>query len=381
MNTKNLFLATLLSLTACSVYADSIKQRPSPNAIAGEGTNSGGGGDYGDLDNFYGTARQQNLEKKRKESIQIVKQKMDKSIQSGWLKKLFLKTVKMPNFSEYIADESARTTFNAMMSKGLISDIEATPYLLQSSCIEDTTQRRVTLTTKNGTAAKLTIGSPICVDSARFSELYLKDKSELHRVFEFPVWLMFGLFMHDHARHFGFTEDSSHEFAYQLARAYFNFNGAIPTEDYESFNRKPFTNPPGNRFQPADDITLAIPSIDDEVIAKQYLRVKYNLAIENSECGQKYLHGTKARLTNILEGDVASVLFSKVTCYLKKTSPLEESKKLSLGGTKVTVIDNLSGLVILNYVIPTQFGNASNTIDLSSKIIVNFNGITTKKLE
>lgn len=201
--------------------------------FGGEGTAGGGGGNNATMMAYYLNSVESQSDSLLDLERGVVSATLREATEGGWLKRIFLRTIQNSQFQSYIKDPKARATFLRMIQDGLQRDIVKSQYILTDGCFDEKNQR-VALSTRNGSAKNPLIGENICFDPDRFSESYIREHIPGVEYHIFPVWQVFGLFMHDHARHFGVTDDANHSFAYNLSRAFFDFNQLIPFEDYEN---------------------------------------------------------------------------------------------------------------------------------------------------
>lgn len=121
-----------------------------------------------------------------------------------------------------------KSTVTALIEQGLFEDITNTTYNYQpdKKCFVSAGNEKF-LTTRNNIKA-----DPICVDPVKFFLDFYKERKVFaindrgnivqEKFYVIPDWIVFGLFIHDHARHFGVL-DEDHSLVRALSRAHYNF--------------------------------------------------------------------------------------------------------------------------------------------------------------
>lgn len=216
-----------------------------PKEALGRGPSDRGGGDKKLFDIALSIAKDQDLESDVRDEVYkrfnddqtflvgLAKRK----IESGKLKKHFLTILRNPRFLAEMKNSTSKRILEKLLIEGLIADVEQSPYTVKSECIDDDGRSKF-LTTENGTASAQPENKEICVNPYQFYSYYKPASSFLKLVdlgytykveptntfFTYlPIWQLFGLFMHDHARHFG-VRDENHSFAVEMARAAYTFD-------------------------------------------------------------------------------------------------------------------------------------------------------------
>lgn len=177
-----------------------------------QGGDISGGGDPNIIWQREQAEARQSAQARRARQIQYRINLINRLISTGELKNRLIHFVKSaPHLTE-----KSKTLLN-LKEKGLLEDIERSPYSTQASCRADIAgqSREVSLATRNGSADSPAIGSPICVSVRHLAENISTEEIDFS---EFYAKII-GIFLHDHARHFGLM-DEDHRFAEAMTDLY-----------------------------------------------------------------------------------------------------------------------------------------------------------------
>lgn len=281
-----------------------------PKEALGRGPSDRGGGDKKLFDIALGIAKDKDLETDIRDEIykRFTEDQMflaglaKRKIESGKLKERFLSLLRNPRFIAEMRNSEAKRTLEKLLNDGLIEDVEQSPYTVKPECIDDDGRSKF-LTTENGTASTRPENKEICINPHQFYTYYKPANSLLKLVdvgytfkveptntyFTYlPIWQLFGLFMHDHARHFG-VKDENHSFAVELAKAAYTFdyiydgsrlNSIKPESAFHYVIKIPVSSPCGqvsdsNRF--FNSIRGEVAFVPKEIIKKDDEFITYKI--------------------------------------------------------------------------------------------------------
>lgn len=177
-----------------------------------QGGDISGGGDPNIIWQREQAEARRKTQERRARQVQSRTNLITQLIQTGELKNRLIYFVKSAQSS---VEKS--TTLLSLIEKGLLADIEQSPYTVQSSCFAQIAgqSREVSLATRNGSSENPAIGSPICVSVRHLAENISSEEIE----FSLFYAKLIGIFLHDHARHFGLM-DEDHSFAQAMSDMY-----------------------------------------------------------------------------------------------------------------------------------------------------------------
>ncbi len=138
---------------------------------------------------------------------------LSKAITDGTLKSQLRNFTKNVDLNS-IEDPQARNLFEQMRAHGLLEDIAKSQYVPQEECIDHSGVYEA-LTTKQAPKNHTEIGGKICFDINYLNSTFPTDDARIYAE-------LIGLFLHDHARHFG-IDDKDDCFGFAMAKAYFDF--------------------------------------------------------------------------------------------------------------------------------------------------------------
>lgn len=179
-------------------------------------------------------SEQQSMREKMKARREIDKARLAEDLQNqiltGRMKSFILQKIQDPGFLSFVSETEEGKILDILLKSGLIEDIKASKYTLQEDC-RDEEGFPSFLSTVNGTSANPIIGANICVSIDNFINQYMNN--DIYYYNTRPTWLYFGLFIHDHARHFGYRDDN-HRLAFKIASLFAKYYNLVDSKMYDT---------------------------------------------------------------------------------------------------------------------------------------------------
>jgi hypothetical protein len=203
----------------------------------------------------------------------------------------YLRALRLTASSVELSNDAHRDLL-ALIDRGLIEDVQRTPYEAQSFCSDDSGQEKAMSTQKG------VLGAPICISLPRVLQQLLENpsaqiegefRSEMSRVVS-------GLLVHEHARHFGLEDTGilgNHPIATFVATSF------LSASSYYGYARSGCTDVP---FEGARGCSLNQAGIYRRYSKPAFKPGVYQVQLKSNENTSRACLGAKFTLSSTYSG-------------------------------------------------------------------------------